>query len=377
MTSLSSAGRRRGLRRLLALAIALLPVASTPGAEGTYVSYPEVVAGQGLAFPADYGSHPEFRTEWWYVTGWLQTAAGEPMGFQVTFFRTRPDAPPANPSAFAPRQLIIAHAALSDPSLGRLRHAQRIARAGLGLAGAATGDTDVTLDDWRLTRSDRAYRTRVSGEGFAFDLVLEPTQAPLPNGVDGYSRKGRAPASASFYYSIPQLVVTGQVQREGRSEAVRGSAWLDHEWSTALLDVDAAGWDWVGLNLDDGGALMAFRMRDQQGESLWAGASLRDADGAVTSFGPREVEFVPGRRWRSLRTAIEYPVTWTVRAGPVTVELQPLLDDQEADSRATTGAVYWEGAVQALAQGQAVGRGYLELTGYGAPLRLPGDEPDR
>ena len=371
--------RRRRAGMALAWFVSLAYPPAGPAAEGNYLSYPDVVAGAPMVFPADHGSHPHYRTEWWYVTGWLQTTAGEQLGFQVTFFRTRPDVRPDNPSAFTPRQLIIAHAALSDTQLGRLRHDQRIARAGFGLAGAATGDTDVRLDDWSLSREAGAagnYRARVTGDGFSFDLELAPTQPAMVNGADGYSQKGRMPGSASFYYSVPQLTVSGRVS-DGQGSDVRGSAWLDHEWSTALLDPDAAGWDWVGLNLDDGGALMAFRMRDRDGGQLWAGGTLRRADGAVETFAPREIEFTPGRRWRSLRTSIEYPVSWQVRAGPVKVALEPLFDDQEADSRATTGAVYWEGAVRALDAGGPVGRGYLELTGYGEPLRLPGDDTGR
>jgi predicted secreted hydrolase len=375
-----AAERRRRAGVVLAWVVSFAYAPAGPAADGHYLSYPDVVAGSPMVFPTDHGSHPDYRTEWWYVTGWLQTTAGEQLGFQVTFFRTRPDVPPDNPSAFAPRQLIIAHAALSDPQLGRLRHDQRIARAGFGLADAATGDTDVRLDDWSLSREPGAsasYRARVAGDGFAFDLELAATQPAMVNGVDGYSQKGRLPGSASFYYSVPQLTVSGRVERDGQRADVQGSAWLDHEWSTALLDPDAAGWDWVGLNLDDGSSLMAFRMRDRDGGQLWAGGTLRRVDGGVETFGPREIEFSPGRRWRSLRTSIEYPVSWRVRAGVVRVELQPLFDDQEADSRATTGAVYWEGAVQALRAGERVGRGYLELTGYGEPLRLPGDEPGR
>jgi predicted secreted hydrolase len=338
-----------------------------------YVAYPAVSPDRPLHFPSDHGSHPDYRTEWWYVTGWLQTATGGQLGFQVTFFRTRPDVPQDNPSAFAPRQLIIAHAALSDPVLGRLRHAQRIARAGFGLAEAATGDTDVRLDGWFLTRQAGSYRTGLSGDDFALELVLEPSGPPMANGVAGYSQKGPDPSAASYYYSIPQLLAKGHVTRDGARVEVKGSAWLDHEWSTALLDAGATGWDWVGINLRDGGALMAFRMRDHQGTALWAAGSLRRPDGEVATFGPGEVEFTPGRRWRSSRTSIEYPVTWRVRVGGLQLQLEPLLDDQESDSRATTGAVYWEGAVRALEDGRPAGLGYLELTGYGEPIRLPGE----
>jgi predicted secreted hydrolase len=327
--------------------------------------------GQRIELPRDHGAHPEFRTEWWYATGWLETAAGETLGFQVTFFRTRPDLAVDNPSAFAPRELVIAHAAISDPSRGRLWKDQRLARAALGLAGTATTDTRAWLDRWYLERRGDRYVTNVDAGDFGFGLTLRMTQAPLVNGRDGYSQKGPAAESASFYYSMPQLEVTGTIRRADRRDTVNGRAWLDHEWSSALLDREATGWDWIGINLDDGGALMLFRLRDAAGRRHWAGGTLRSADGSVRVFAPDDIEFEPGRRWRSPRTGVEYPVSWRVRAAGLELTLEPLLDDQESDTRASTGAIYWEGAVTAFAGGRRIGRGYLELTGYGERLRLP------
>lgn len=354
------------MRRLL-LSL-LLCVTALPAAEP---GYPVVAPGVTLQFPRDHGSHPDFRLEWWYITGWLQTADQQPLGFQVTFFRVRPLLPGRNPSAFAPLQLIVAHAAISDPARGRLWSDQRIARAALQLAGAADTDIDVWLDRWRLSRDPQQIRAQVEAADFGLTLSLAATQPPLINGDGGYSRKGPQPQSASYYYSLPQLRVTGSVRREGREQAVTGVAWLDHEWSSEYLDPRGAGWDWVGLNLDDGGALMAFRIRDRDGKPFWAGGTYRDAAGRSESLQPEAVQFTPGRRWRSARTGYEYPVEWTLRAGAQSFQLQPLLDDQESDSRATTGAVYWEGAVTARRDGRVLGRGYLELTGYGAPLLLP------
>ena len=339
-------------------------------ARGAVLEFPEVRPGSALEFPADEGAHPPFRTEWWYVTGWLKTQDGKPLGFQVTFFRTRPGVDEANPSAFAARQLIIAHAALSDPAQPRSRHAERIARAVFGLAAAASGRTDVTLGDWRLASAGPALAASIRAEDFGFDLKLARSGPVMPNGQGGYSRKGPLETSASFYYSIPGLGVTGELIREGRSEPVTGEAWLDHEWSSAYLDPDSIGWDWLGLNLTDGGALMAFRIRDATGGARWAGGSLRSADGALRILEPGEVEFVPGRVWRSPHTGIRWPIEWTVRAGSSRFSLEPLMDDQESDSRLTTGAVYWEGAVTATGEGRTLGRGYLELTGYGEPLKL-------
>jgi len=139
---------------------------------------------------------------------------------------------------------------------------------------------------------------------------------------------------------------------------------MDHEWSSQYLEQDATGWDWIGINLDDGGALMAFRMRDKQGGSFWAGGALRHADGSVRVFTPGEVRFTPRREWRSPRSGTTYPVSWLVRAGDREFEIEPLFDDQEHDTRVSTGTIYWEGAARALVDGKPAGRGYLELTGY-------------
>jgi predicted secreted hydrolase len=288
----------------------------------------------------------------------------------VTFFRTRPDVDQANPSAFAARQVLFAHAALSDPKVGKLLHGERIARQGFGLAEAATGDTDVVLDDWSLKRqADGRFHAKAAGKDFALDLIFTPTQPVLPEGEGGFSRKGPLPTEASRYYSIPHLKVSGALSRGGgRPAPVTGEAWLDREWSSTYLDPRAVGWDWTGLNLDDGSALMAFQVRDAQGHALWAGGSLRAPNGAVTRLAPSDVAFAAKRRWRSPRTGVDYPVDQTLTlklpAGPRQFPLMPLFDDQELDSR-PSGPVYWEGAVRTTG-----GRGYLELTGYLAPLKL-------
>ena len=157
---------------------------------------------------------------------------------------------------------------------------------------------------------------------------------------------------------------------DGRPQAVTGQAWLDHEWSSEYLPEGAQGWDWIGVNLDDGSALMAFRMRGTDGPSLWSAATLRQVDGSAQVLPPDAVAFEPLRHWRSPRTGIVYPVAWRVRIGPRRLTLQPLMDDQELDSARSTGAVYWEGAVRVTEDDREIGRGYLEMTGYGDKIRV-------
>jgi len=352
-------------RRLLAL-----PLALGGSSLRAAVAYPDVRGGSPLAFPRDEGAHPAFRNEWWYVTGWLRDREAREFGFQITFFRNRPGVAETSASRFAPRQLLFAHAALADPQRQRLRFDQRAAREGFGLAGASMQKTDVHVGDWSLAADGDAYLARVPARDFVMNLLLEAKAPPLLQGDGGVSRKGPGPADASFYYSRPQLAVSGKLTVEERVRDVSGVAWLDHEWSSRYLPQGAVGWDWIGINFDDGGALMAFRIRDDRGHALWAGGAYRDPRGAQRAFEPADVAFVAQRRWRSPRTAIEYPVSFRVRAGDVDVVLEPLFADQELDARAGVGTVYWEGAVRATIAGRVAGRGYLELTGYGEPLRI-------
>jgi len=333
-------------------------------------AFDPVVPGRALSFPRDYGAHPGHRIEWWYVTGQLEEIGppptrGRQLGFQVTFFRVRNKDAESNPSRFAPKQLLFAHAALADPAVGKLVHGQKAARALEGLAEAAVGDTAVRIDDWSLVRAGGRYSTRVAAEGFALDLTFAPTRPPLAQGDGGFSRKGPLPEHASYYYSEPQLVVTGRVSARGASREVKGTAWLDHEWSSALLAPQAVGWDWLGVNLDGGGALMAFRIRAADGSALWSNATVQPSATSPARVERGPIEFKPARTWKSPRTGIAYPVAMEVRVGDETWTVEPLMDDQELDARASTGTLYWEGAVRARSASGAAGGGYLELTGYG------------
>jgi predicted secreted hydrolase len=350
--------------RVAALALCAATGAAAPA------EYAQVTAGTALRFPHDHGSHPRFRTEWWYVTGWLRASDGSERGMQITFFRNRPGVAEDVAGSFAARQLVFAHAALADPATGRLLHDQRAARAGHGLADAREGGTDVAIDDWWLKQTANGYAAEIPAREFRYSLTFEAREPVLMHGERGYSRKGPLPAQASYYYSRPHLEVVGTVSVGGRRIGVRGEAWLDHEWSSEYLAPDAAGWDWAGANLAGGAALMAFRIRDRNGAKLWAGGTYRGPDRRVRVLTPEEVEFTPLRRWRSPRTRAEYPVAMRVRAGDVSLDLLPLMDDQELDARASTGTIYWEGAVRALRDGAPAGLGYLELTGYGKALKL-------
>jgi len=247
-------------------------------------------------------------------------------------------------------------------------------------APAASGAQLVQLHDWSLLRqapsSPDDTRSRmhaaVRSEHFSLDLDLASTQPVLLQGEAGYSQKGPDPADASHYYSEPQLAVRGRLERAGApARDVSGRAWLDHEWSNRYLGSDAVGWDWVGFNLGDGAALMAFRLRRANGAVTWAGGSYRSPVGELRNFAASEVRFEPRRRWTSPRTQASYPVEWMLTTPSGRWRVAALQDDQELDSRNSTGSVYWEG-LSALKRedGSVAGHGYLELTGYAGRLRL-------
>jgi predicted secreted hydrolase len=320
------------------------------------------------------------------------------LGFQLSFFRHRTGLGADSRSRFAPRQLLFAHAAVTDLHQGRHRHAQRIARwsgdPAAQPAAAALDDARLQIGRWRLARSGDAWQaqahlpalgstqgptqgpTQEPAQGpaheLALDLRLRATQPLLLQGDAGWSRKGPDPAQASHYYSLPQFAL--QADTAGRFASGHdpgGRAWLDHEWSDELLHPEAVGWDWAGINLADGAALTVFRLRLRDGSVLWAGGSWRPAAGTTQAFRPQEVDMQPRRHWSSTGTGGRYPVEWSLRTPAGEHHLRALLDAQELDARASTGNVYWEGLSELLdVQGRRVGLGYLELTGYAAPLRL-------
>lgn len=374
--------RREGLALLLGAAAAAVHGAERDDA---------IRRGRQLRFPQDHGAHPGARTEWWYLTGWLQVAgaaagAGPRWGFQITFFRSRTGLAAELPGRFAARQLLFAHAALTELGTagqpGKHQHDQRIARWNgtdpTPRAHAALSDLDLALGGWTLQRQPQgAYVADVAAQGFALALQLQPTQPLLLQGEQGWSQKGplsqQGSEHASHYTSLPQLAVQGRVGQGGAATvAVQGRAWLDHEWSESLMAPGTVGWDWVGFNLADGSALTAFRLRGQgDAPPVWAGGSWRDGQGRSTAFGPGEVRFEPGRRWVSPQTGARYPVAWVLHTPVGRFGVAALLDAQELDSRASTGTVYWEGLAELSdSTGRRVGLGYLEMTGYAGRLAL-------
>ena len=382
-------------------------VFSSPAvAFGKEAIFDPVKPGQPLSFPGDHGAHLKHRTEWWYVTGFLTPAkgSGESLGFQVTFFRSATGEGLGNPSRFTAKQLLFSHAALALKSEGKLMHEQGAIRVGFDrLTTLSEQDTDLRALRWKLKRESgtpeaSVYSVLVEAQTFSLDLKLVALTPPALQGVMGFSQKGPSVAQASHYYSRPQLQVQGRVligaQRNPASQIARtpkeenyvGRAWMDHEWSNEVLDESAAGWDWVGLNFDDGTSLMAFQIRPRAiGPAIWSEARGLTKNGqadfvidaqALAPARRQALAFKPKRLWRSLRSNALYPVELEIELQRPDsgvkrmLSLQPLMDDQEIDARKSTGGFYWEGLVYVFENQRRVGQGYLELTGYASPMKL-------
>jgi predicted secreted hydrolase len=321
--------------------------------------------------PQDHGPHPDFRTEWWYYTGNLETVEGRRFGFQLTFFRfALAPVEVRRASDWATRQAWMAHLALTDVAGRRFYRDERFARGAAGLAGAEAAPFRVWLEDWAAASTGTStfpVRLRAGGADFSIELTLQAGRPPVLQGVEGYSAKGPGPGNASHYYSHTRMPVSGTVRVDDVAVPVRGSAWLDREWGTSALGPGVEGWDWFALQLDDGRDLMFYRLRRSDGSSTpFSAGSLVTAAGRVTRLDAASVVLRERKRWRSAASGVEYPVAWTLEIPTerLQLEIEPWLEDQEMD----LSVRYWEGAVRAVgrsAGGSVAGRGYLEMTGYG------------
>jgi len=331
-----------------------------------------------LTFPADFGAHPDFRTEWWYYTGNLSTPDGRPFGFELTVFRVSlvpPSVDLPDDSTWYSESLYFAHFALSDIAANEFHAYERYARPGPGLAGAQGSPYRAWLEDWSIVETGKdSYRLQAAQDGIAIDLNLTDEMGVILHGENGYSRKGQKVTNASYYYSQPRLRAEGTVQVQGETYPVSGLAWKDHEFSTGVLDEGQIGWDWFSLQFDDGSALILFQLRESGGgTSDSSSGTFINADGLTQSLQDKNFSIAVLDQWRSPHTGGMYPSAWQIQINEPNCELnvQPWMADQEINFPAVT---YWEGAVrfEGMCEGKSVsGNGYIELTGYAGNLPLP------
>jgi len=378
------------LRREALTLVAVLALTLAAPAAPARSSFALALRPQPLRFPRDQGPHPDFRQEWWYLTGNLDSARGERFGFELTIFRfalaPAPTAPmsasPADDrarSAWRTRQIYLGHFAVTDVARHRFRFAARLARGALGLAGARADPFRVWVGNWRIGQlvhpqtgspgsaaaPGAAWRVQADQPGYVLSLTARPLLRPVLNGDDGLSRKSGQPGDATYYYSIPRIAVAGTLIRDGRPLRVHGLAWLDREWGSGSLGPQETGWDWFGLQLDDGASLMFYALRDRNGaQDPCSAGTWVDARGDSRPLARSDVRIQVLGHWTD-RTGARYPSRWRLRAPALglDVTVRPILADQEL----MTSPRYWEGAVEVAGTrgGKPIsGRGYVELVGY-------------
>jgi predicted secreted hydrolase len=326
--------------------------------------------GHAFRFPEDHGSHPGFRSEWWYYTGLLKDEAGKTYGFQLTFFRqASPKSAWTGSAAWHSDQIHLAHVAVTDVASGHFVFEERLNRGGL-LADAQEKALHVFNGAWSATDERGLHHLRFQVEGRALALELRPLTPPVIFGEQGVSRKGEDPTAASHYVTFPRMAAAGTLREGAASTPLRGEVWMDHEWSSNQLGEGQVGWDWAGLRLRDGRSLMAYRLRRADGSSdPWSTLTEVDAKGHITRS-TRTWKFSPRGTWTNPVTGTAYPAAMDLEAWGERWRLEPLLADQELRTHRSNGISYWEGACRVLAaSGEEAGEGYLELTGYAGSLK--------
>jgi predicted secreted hydrolase len=316
-------------------------------------------------FPQDHGAHPDFATEWWYLTGNLHSEDGRRFGYQLTLFRVGLQPGEAvKDSSWRSNQVYMGHLAISDIAGEQHYSAERFARAAADLAGARALPFEVWLGPWSLRADDSGlFPLVVEAQHEEMGLLLQLQAGDKPmvlQGERGLSRKSATPGNASYYYSYTRLPTSGELHIGDTQFSVQGDSWMDREWSSSALDKDQVGWDWFALQLEDGRDLMFYQLRNKQGGAhAFSRGSLVQQDGSVRSLHPDQVILTPVRYWQA-DDGTRYPVSWRLQVAEfqLDLEVQALLDDQLMDH----SVHYWEGAVDV--SGSHRGQGYLELSGY-------------
>lgn len=334
--------------------------------------------GYDYTFPHDHGSHEGFQTEWWYFTGHLATDTGRRFGYELTFFRRGMDHPEAwkNPSAWAIRHLYLAHLALTDESAHQFRMAEKVSRAGIQKAGSQAGGLQVWINQWTaeaVPGHPHRFHLKAQGKDFGIDLLVESRKPPVVHGVGGVSKKGEQAVETSHYYSLTRLDTKGTVQVEEDMLSVAGESWMDHEFGSADLAEGLVGWDWFSLQLANGQEIMAYWLRDANGEFASASSgTLVNHDGTSHLLTRQDMEMQVEKYWTSPKSGARYPNQWQFRipSHKIALRLVPRMADQELVTASSTGVTYWEGAVDVTGtwgETPMEGQGYVELTGYATP----------
>ena len=369
--SLDGRGKREGdPRRLIAVLLSLLLIS-------TGFTYQLALPGRKLAFPADHYSHPDYKTEWWYYTGHLQSESGKRYGYQVTFFRfgvrDRQKEMKEQPLF---TELYMAHFALSDIAAKKFIFRERINRGYGDKAGAATDRYRVWNEDWKVEGDERNHAIQVSDRGTELRLALKSLKPTVLHGQNGLSQKGEGEGRASYYYSLTRMQTTGELTIDGKKEKISGMSWMDHEFGSNQLREDQVGWDWFSVQLDNQTEVMLYLMRRKDGSpDPYSSGTLVKTEGTIKHLALKDFRVEVLDRWRSPKSGGHYPMKWkvTIPSDEIALDISPAFHEQELITNRSTRVTYWEGAVDIRGsfRNQPIkGLGYVEMTGYAGKLNF-------
>ena len=339
--------------------------------------YKQATPGYRYEFPRDHFNHEDFQTEWWYYTGNLTASDGQTFGFELTFFRQGVNHPAAQTGAWDIRDVYLAHLALSDLNGEKFYHAERINRAGPGIAGVNEAEKRIWNGNWSARWNGEQQQLDAVEDRLSLSLRLAPQKEPVVHGENGISQKAAGAGHASHYISLTRLKTEGTIRVAEKTYAASGLAWMDHEFFTEQLAPDQAGWDWFSVQLGDNTELMLYRLRKKDGSvDPYSAGTFVDAKGHATHLRSMDFVVVPtGERWKSPETSAIYPVAWSIAVPALALQLnvETSLKAQEFASHLRISPNYWEGAMrfEGKRQNTAVhGVGYLEMVGYDAAVAL-------
>jgi len=333
--------------------------------------YRTAVPGYHYEFPRDHFSHPDFQTEWWYYTGNLKSAERHRFGFELTFFRQAASRDESKAGAWDVRDLYLTHLALSDLDGGQFYHAERLNRAGPGIAGVNEANGRIWNGNWQIQWEGEGQKLQAVEERFRLRLAMRPEKPVVIHGENGISQKAEGAGHASHYISFTRLDTSGELELNGKKFKVTGLAWMDHEFFTQQLEAGQAGWDWLSLQLEDKTELMLFHIRRKDGSiDPYSAGTFVDAQGKPMHLRASDFVLEPsGEKWTSPVTYATYPIGWKITIPKLGIELEARtpLASQELTGKTRLAPNYWEGAIQVSGRhGSAPvgGVGYLEMTGY-------------
>lgn len=404
-----------------------------------FCARPSQAAPAATSAPAAFGvaAHNDVNIEWWYVNAHVTTSTGRHLALIGSFFQFGAGLSASGLGPPSPAHYLIY--ALTDldkktqrsysladgtmqlysaqlAAIGAASHPQDKAAQRLAALLARdvlppphrlmSGVASVTNAPFRL---DYGYGqntlTSLNAGNTSFllhlggarrnpagqdEIRLTLTAQKPAMAVGGKGETGLHTPTDMYYFSLTRCAVSGTIDTGAGPETITGGqGWFDHQWGNSWV-ASNNGWDWWGVQLDDGTDILFFRQRDlKTGRIFFPLATFMDKNGhqSVT----KKIVFAPDPRalWKSPKSGVTYPLGWDVTFPEknLTLHITAEVQDQEMPILGPGGDI-WEGLCRVDAfhfpkliagdkkkgttdflieiPDKPVGVAYMELVGYGS-----------